>query len=133
MLGAIGEYVRRRHWVVLLLVALWVAIFCANDFALSFRSDRGFGLTLDLLLEGCFIAWIVYSIMRPDFWAYIIVSAAIVLTTIASALWFAIHIKDVESFAFGHSYRAFDYYSRLALTVVSIPTLIALFAVWRPL
>ena len=48
-------------------------------------------------------------------------------------LWFAIHIRDVKSFAFGNAYRAFDYYSRLALTVVSIPTLIALVAVWRPL
>ena len=51
----------------------------------------------------------------------------------SSALWFAIHIRDFGSFAFGNAYRAFDYYSRLALAVVSIPTLIALFALWRPL
>ncbi len=110
MLEAVTAYVRRKRWVVVSLVVFWGAIYCANDVAISFHSYSGFVLILDLLLDGCFVAWIAYSIRQPDFWGYTIVSAAIILIAFSSALWFAIHIRDFGSFAFGNAYRAFDYY-----------------------
>jgi hypothetical protein len=134
MMEAVAAYVRRKQWVVFSLVALCVAVDFARGLAQAFHLYNGSGLAADLGIKIFYLAAIFYSLRSRDFLGYTIVTAAVFIGLFSSAAWLVFNIEAFGiAFSFGDSYHAFENYSRIALVIVSIPTLIALYSVWRPL
>jgi hypothetical protein len=130
MLETVAAYVRRKQWVVFSLVTLFVAVDLGRWLFQSASLPLGLGLPLAIAN----IVAILYLLRRRDFLGYTVIAAGIILALAAAAMWLAIFTKDFGiDYAFGDTRLGIENYFRVVLIIVSIPTLSALFAVWRPL
>ena len=131
MFGAVGEYVRRKQWVVFSLVALFVAV----DFGRwLFQSASLFPGGFGLVIEISYLVAAFYLLSRRDFFGYTVIAVGVVLALSSAAMWLAIFVNNFGiAYAFGEPRLGIENYFRVAEIIVSIPTLIALLAVWRPL
>jgi hypothetical protein len=138
MLEAVAAYVRRRHWVVFSLVALFVVVdfgrwLLAPAFMLP-GSGPAVDLAFGIAVELAYVAAIFYSLRSRDFWGYTVVAALIILSLSSAAMWLGIYIKEFGiTSTFEHSTWGIKNDFRVAQIIVSIPTLVAVLALWRPL
>lgn len=129
MLEAAAAYVRRRHWVVFSLVALFVAV----DFGRWLFQSASLPLGVGLPLEITNVVAIFYLLGRRDFFGYTAVAALIILYFSSSAIWLGISIGKRIAYAFVEPRPGIENCFRIAEVIVSILTLIALLALWPPL
>ena len=130
MLGALGEYVRRKQWVVFSLVALFVAV----DFGRWLFQSASLPLGVGLPLEIANVVAVFYLLARRDFFGYTAVAALVVLYLSSSAIWLGISIGNFGiAYAFGEPRPGIENYFRVAEVIVSIPVLISVLALWEPL
>jgi hypothetical protein len=130
MLEAVTEYVKRRQWVVFSLVALFLAI----DFGRWLFQSATLPLGVGLPLVIANVVAIFYLVGRRDFFGYTAAAALVILSLSSSAIWLGVSVEKFGiAYAFGEPRPGIENYFRVAEVIVSIPTLIALLAVWRPL
>jgi len=130
MIGVVREYVRRRHWVVFLLVALFVAV----DFGRWLFQSASLPLGVGLVVEISYLVATFYLLRRRDFFGYTVIAVGVVLALSSAAMWLAIFVNKFGiAYAFGYPRLGIENYFRVAEITVSIPTLIAVLALWRPL
>lgn len=138
MLGVVGEYVQRRHWVVFSLVALFSAVdfgrwLFAPGFVLPSSGpavDLAFGLAVELI----YIAMIFSLLNQRDFFGYSFVAALLGLGLFSAAMNLVVFIVDFGmAYSFGDPRHAIVNCFRIGVVLVSIPALIAVLALWWPL
>jgi hypothetical protein len=130
MLEAVTAYVRRKQWVMFSLVALFLAVDFGRWLFQPASSIPGFGLALEIAS----VVAAFYLLSRRDFFGYTVIAVGVVLALFSAAMWLVIFINNFGvAYAFGYPRLGIENYFRVALIIVSIPTLSALFAVWQPL
>jgi hypothetical protein len=130
MLEAVATYVRRNQRVVFWLVALFLAV----DFGRWLFQSATLPLGIGLALEIANVIAIFYLLGRRDFFGYTAAGALVILSLFSSAIWLGVSVEKFGiAYAFGEPRPGIENYFRIAEVIVSIPTLIALLAVWRPL